>query len=144
MSKTLVIVESPAKAKSISKFLGSRYTVKASMGHLRDLPKSQLGVDLENDFEPKYIAIRGRGDLIKDLRAAAKGADKVFLASDPDREGKRLLGIFLICWDLTKVTKTGLSFMRLLNKLYSLQLNILVRSTKIGWMPSKPAGYWIA
>jgi len=90
MSKTLVIVESPAKAKSISKFLGSRYTVKASMGHLRDLPKSQLGVDLENDFEPKYIAIRGRGDLIKDLRAAAKGADKVFLASDPDREGEAI------------------------------------------------------
>ena len=90
MSKTLVIVESPAKAKSISKFLGSRYTVKASMGHLRDLPKSQLGVDLEHDFEPKYIAIRGRGDLIKDLRAAAKGADKVFLASDPDREGEAI------------------------------------------------------
>lgn len=90
MSKTLVIVESPAKAKSISKFLGSRFTVKASMGHLRDLPKSQLGVNLENDFEPKYIAIRGRGDLIKELRSAAKGADKVFLASDPDREGEAI------------------------------------------------------
>ncbi|AET70059.1 DNA topoisomerase I, bacterial [Desulfosporosinus orientis DSM 765] len=90
MSKTLVIVESPAKAKSISKFLGSRYTVKASMGHLRDLPKSQMGVDLENDFEPKYIAIRGRGDLIKELRAAAKSADRVFLASDPDREGEAI------------------------------------------------------
>lgn len=72
-TKTLVIVESPAKAKSLSKFLGSRYTVKASMGHLRDLPKSQLGVDLENNFEPKYIAIRGRGDLIKELRVAAIG-----------------------------------------------------------------------
>lgn len=90
MSKTLVIVESPAKAKSISKFLGSRYTVKASMGHLRDLPKSQLGVDLEHDFEPKYIAIRGRGALIKELRLAAKGADKVLLASDPDREGEAI------------------------------------------------------
>ncbi|TGE35328.1 type I DNA topoisomerase [Desulfosporosinus fructosivorans] len=90
MSKTLVIVESPAKAKSISKFLGSRYTVKASMGHLRDLPKSQLGVDLEHDFEPKYIAIRGRGTLIKELRLAAKGADKVLLASDPDREGEAI------------------------------------------------------
>ncbi len=90
MSKTLVIVESPAKAKSISKFLGSRYTVKASMGHLRDLPKSQLGVDLENDFEPKYIAIRGRGTLIKELRLAAKSADKVLLASDPDREGEAI------------------------------------------------------
>ncbi|ODA40722.1 type I DNA topoisomerase [Desulfosporosinus sp. BG] len=99
MSKTLVIVESPAKAKSISKFLGSRYTVKASMGHLRDLPKSQLGVDLEHDFEPKYIAIRGRGDLIKDLRVAAKGADKVFLASDPDREGEA------IAWHLSHLLR---------------------------------------
>lgn len=90
MSKTLVIVESPAKAKSISKFLGSRYAVKASMGHLRDLPKSQLGVDLEHEFEPKYISIRGRGELIKELRAAAKGADNVLLASDPDREGEAI------------------------------------------------------
>lgn len=90
MAKTLVIVESPAKAKSIGKFLGSHYTVKASMGHLRDLPKSQLGVDVENDFEPKYIAIRGRGDLIKELRAAAKSADRILLASDPDREGEAI------------------------------------------------------
>ncbi len=90
MSKTLVIVESPAKAKSISKFLGGRYTVKASMGHLRDLPKSQLGVDIEHRFEPKYIAIRGKGELIKELRAAAKNADRVLLASDPDREGEAI------------------------------------------------------
>ncbi|HVJ47783.1 type I DNA topoisomerase [Desulfitobacterium sp.] len=90
MAKTLVIVESPAKAKSISKFLSKQYTVKASMGHLRDLPKSQLGVDIENDFEPKYIAIRGRGDLIKELRTAAKAADKILLASDPDREGEAI------------------------------------------------------
>jgi len=103
VSKTLVIVESPAKAKSISKFLGSRYTVKASMGHLRDLPKSQLGVDLEHDFEPKYIAIRGRGDLIKELRAAAKGADKVLLASDPDREGEA------IAWHLSHLLGLNLS-----------------------------------
>ncbi|MGE4273586.1 MAG: type I DNA topoisomerase [Desulfitobacterium sp.] len=90
MAKTLVIVESPAKAKSISKFLSSNYTVKASMGHLRDLPKSQMGVDVDNDFEPKYIAIRGRGDLIKELRAAAKNASRVLLASDPDREGEAI------------------------------------------------------
>lgn len=90
MTKTLVIVESPAKAKSISKFLSKNYLVKASMGHLRDLPKSQIGVDIENDFEPKYIAIRGRGELVKELRAAAKGADKVLLASDPDREGEAI------------------------------------------------------
>ncbi|AGA70020.1 DNA topoisomerase I [Desulfitobacterium dichloroeliminans LMG P-21439] len=90
MAKTLVIVESPAKAKSISKFLSNNYTVKASMGHLRDLPKSQMGVDVDNDFEPKYIAIRGRGDLIKELRAAAKNADRILLASDPDREGEAI------------------------------------------------------
>lgn len=90
MAKTLVIVESPAKAKSISKFLSNNYTVKASMGHLRDLPKSQMGVDVDNDFEPKYIAIRGRGDLIKELRAAAKTANKILLASDPDREGEAI------------------------------------------------------
>ncbi|KGK90544.1 DNA topoisomerase I [Desulfosporosinus sp. HMP52] len=110
MSKTLVIVESPAKAKSISKFLGSRYTVKASMGHLRDLPKSQLGVDLENDFEPKYIAIRGRGDLIKELRAAAKGADKVFLASDPDREGEAIAWHLSHLLGLNKEDKNRIEF----------------------------------
>ncbi|HBV87364.1 MAG TPA: type I DNA topoisomerase [Desulfosporosinus sp.] len=110
MSKTLVIVESPAKAKSISKFLGSRYTVKASMGHLRDLPKSQLGVDLENDFEPKYIAIRGRGDLIKELRAAAKGADKVFLASDPDREGEAIAWHLSHLLGLNKGDKNRIEF----------------------------------
>ncbi|MDR1321987.1 MAG: type I DNA topoisomerase [Gracilibacteraceae bacterium] len=90
MAKTLVIVESPAKAKSIGKFLSRNYVVKASMGHLRDLPKSQIGVDVEHDFEPKYIPIRGRGPLVKELRAAAKGVDNVLLASDPDREGEAI------------------------------------------------------
>jgi DNA topoisomerase I len=99
MSKTLVIVESPAKAKSIGKFLGKKYIVKASMGHVRDLPKSQLGVDVENDFEPKYITIRGKGDLIKELRTAAKTADKILLASDPDREGEA------IAWHLQHILR---------------------------------------
>ena len=90
MSKVLVIVESPAKAKTIEKFLGRRYTVKASIGHVRDLPKSQFGVDVDQDFEPKYIAIRGKGDIIKELRQAAKGADRVLLAADPDREGEAI------------------------------------------------------
>lgn len=90
MSKSLVIVESPAKAKTIEKFLGRNYSVKASMGHLRDLPKSQFGIDIENEFTPKYINIRGKGDLIKSLRSAAKNAAKVFLASDPDREGEAI------------------------------------------------------
>lgn len=90
LEKTLVIVESPAKAKSIGKFLGSKYFVKASMGHLRDLPKSQFGVDPDKGFEPKYIAIRGKGDIIKELKTAAKKAGRVFLASDPDREGEAI------------------------------------------------------
>ena len=90
MTMNLVIVESPTKSKTIEKFLGKNYTVRASMGHLRDLPKSTFGVDIENDFEPKYINIRGKGDLIKDLKALAKKADKVYLATDPDREGEAI------------------------------------------------------
>lgn len=97
LSKTLVIVESPAKAKSIGKYLGRNYTVKASMGHVRDLPKSQFGVDVEKDFSPKYITIRGKGDIIKELRSAVKKVDRVLLASDPDREGEA------IAWHLTKL-----------------------------------------
>ena len=85
--KTLVIVESPSKANTIGKYLGSSYKVVASVGHVRDLPKSTLGIDIENDFEPKYIPIRGKGDLIKSLKKEAKASTKVLLATDPDREG---------------------------------------------------------
>ncbi len=88
--KNLVIVESPAKAKTLKKFLGSNYKIEASMGHVRDLPKSDLGVDLENDFEPRYITIRGKGELLKKLRREAKNANKVYLATDPDREGEAI------------------------------------------------------
>lgn len=90
MSNNLVIVESPAKAKTIEKFLGKNYKVVASIGHIRDLPKSTMGVDFDNDFEPKYINIRGKGDLIKSLKSAAKKADHVYLATDPDREGEAI------------------------------------------------------
>lgn len=90
MAKKLVIVESPAKAKTIKKFLGSNYEVVASNGHVRDLPKSSLGVDIENDFEPKYITIRGKGELLAKLRKQVKKADKVYLATDPDREGEAI------------------------------------------------------
>ena len=90
MAKNLVIVESPAKVKTIKKFLGSKYSVEASMGHVRDLPKSQMGIDVDNDFEPKYITIRGKGELLAKLRKAAKGADKIYLATDPDREGEAI------------------------------------------------------
>lgn len=88
--KSLVIVESPAKAKTIGKFLGSRYKVVASVGHVRDLPKSKMGIDIENDFEPQYINIRGKGDVIKELKKEAKKAKKVMLATDPDREGEAI------------------------------------------------------
>jgi len=90
LSKILVIVESPAKAKTIGKFLGRNYFVKASMGHVRDLPKSQLGVNVDEGYAPKYITIRGKGDIIKDLRTAVKKADQVLIASDPDREGEAI------------------------------------------------------
>lgn len=90
MSDYLVIVESPAKAKTIEKYLGKKYTVKASMGHVRDLPKSQMGVDIEHNFQPKYITIRGKGPVLKELKNAAKKAKKVFLAADPDREGEAI------------------------------------------------------
>ena len=97
MADYLVIVESPAKTKTIKKYLSSRYTVKSSMGHIRDLPKSQMGIDIENNFTPKYINIRGKGDLIKDLRKAAKKAKKIYLAADPDREGEA------IAWHLAHI-----------------------------------------
>jgi DNA topoisomerase-1 len=99
MSKNLVIVESPAKAKTIKKFLGTNYEVLASNGHVRDLPKSQMGIDVEHDFEPKYITIRGKGDLLAKLRKEVKKADKVYLATDPDREGEA------ISWHLSKTLK---------------------------------------
>ena len=90
MADSLVIVESPAKAKTISKYLGRNYIVKASMGHVRDLPKSQTGVDIENNFNPKYITIRGKGSVLKELRDAAKKVKNIYLAADPDREGEAI------------------------------------------------------
>jgi len=90
MANNLVIVESPAKAKTIGRFLGKNYKIVASVGHVRDLPKSQMGVDIEHNFEPKYITIRGKGDVISKLKKEAKAADKVFLATDPDREGEAI------------------------------------------------------
>ena len=99
MANSLVIVESPAKVKTIKKFLGSNYVVDASNGHVRDLPKSTLGIDVEHDYEPKYITIRGKGDILAKLRKEVKKADKIYLATDPDREGEA------ISWHLTKALK---------------------------------------
>ena len=99
MAKNLVIVESPAKVKTIKKFLGANYEVDASNGHVRDMPKSQLGIDIEHDYEPKYITIRGKGDILAKLRKEVKKADKIYLATDPDREGEA------ISWHLSKALK---------------------------------------
>ncbi len=99
MSNSLVIVESPAKVKTIRKFLGNNYTVDASNGHVRDLPKSTMGISVENDYEPKYITIRGKGDILAKLRKEVKKADKIYLATDPDREGEA------ISWHLMKALK---------------------------------------
>ena len=99
MAKNLLIVESPAKAKTIKKFLGANYEVIASNGHVRDIPKSQMGIDVENDFEPKYITIRGKGDVLAKLRKEVKKSEKVYLATDPDREGEA------ISWHLAEALK---------------------------------------
>ena len=99
MKKPLIIVESPTKARTIKKFLPARYVVKASVGHVRDLPKSTLGVDVDHDFTPRYLTIKGKGDVIKELKSAVKGASEVYLATDPDREGEA------IAWHLAELLK---------------------------------------
>ena len=106
MAHYLVIVESPAKVKTIKKFLGSNYTVAASQGHVRDLPKSQLGIDIEHDYEPKYITIRGKGDILANLRKEVKKSDKFYLDTDPDREGEA------ISWHLAAALKLDEKKMR--------------------------------
>ncbi|MCL2545538.1 MAG: toprim domain-containing protein, partial [Clostridia bacterium] len=96
-STKLIIVESPAKARTIARFLGKGYKVEASNGHIRDLPKSQMGIDIQNGFTPKYITIRGRGDILDKIRKEARHASKIYLATDPDREGEA------ISWHLAQI-----------------------------------------
>ena len=118
MGQNLVIVESPAKVKTIKKFLGPNYEVAASNGHVRDLPKSRMGIDIENDYEPKYITIRGKGDILANLRKEVKKAEKIYLATDPDREGEA------ISWHLTKalnLEKTG-------KKVYRITFNEITKN----------------
>ena len=131
IKKNLVIVESPSKAKTIGKFLGRSYKVVASLGHIRDLPKSRMGVDIENDYTPDYISIRGKGDVIKELRKDVKNAKAVYLASDPDREGEA------IAWHLSY----GLPLMKLLKMLLKKLLRNPERLIWISWMPSRHDGY---
>src|SRR5690625_7044389 len=97
MSKNLVIVESPAKAKTIERYLGKKFTVRASNGHVRDLPKSQMGVDVENNYEPKYITIRGKGEKLKELRKEAKKADKIYLARSEEHTSELQSRGHLVC-----------------------------------------------
>ena len=111
-AKNLVIVESPAKAKTIGKYLGPDYQVKASMGHLRDLPKSTLGVDVDGDFTPNYKPIKGKEDIIKDLKTAAKGSQTVYLATDPDREGEAISWHLKYLLDLDDARPAGSPLMR--------------------------------
>ena len=119
MAKSLVIVESPAKVKTIKKFLGANYEVVASNGHVRDLPKSQMGIDIEHDFEPKYITIRGKGDLLSAIRKEVKKADKIYLATDPDREGEA------ISWHLLAALKLADSKDK---KVYRISFNEITKS----------------
>ncbi len=116
MHKNLVIVESPAKVKSIQKFLGKNYEVMASQGHIRDLPKSQLGIDVDNDFEPKYITIRGKGPLLASLKKAAKKADTVYLATDPDREGEAISWHLAAAMDLNDSNMKRITFNEITKK----------------------------
>lgn len=118
MQKKLLIVESPAKVKTIKKYLGEDFDIKASNGHVRDLPKSQMGIDVENDYEPKYITIRGKGDLLADLRKSVKKADKIYLATDPDREGEA------ISWHLSKALKLDESD----KKVYRISFNEITKN----------------
>ena len=115
MAKYLVIVESPAKVNTIKKFLGANYEVMASNGHVRDLPKSQMGIGPENDFEPKYITIRGKGDILAKLRKEAKKAEKIYLATDPDREGEA------ISWHLSQALNQDLK------KMYRITFNEITK-----------------
>ncbi|HML48415.1 MAG TPA: DNA topoisomerase, partial [Clostridia bacterium] len=112
----LVIVESPAKARTIGKYLGRNYHVEASNGHVRDLPKSQIGVDIEHDFEPKYITIRGRGDVLERIRKEARNASQILLATDPDREGEAISWHLAFVLGLDPSTSCRVSFQEITSK----------------------------
>lgn len=140
---TLVIVESAAKAKTLSKFLGKGYRVKASIGHIKDLPKSKLGIDIDNDFEPQYITIRGKGDLLKEIKDESQRAEQVLLATDPDREGEAIAWHLQNAMRIPADAKCRVEF----NEITKEAVKKLSRNhgplTSIGLMPSRPEEYWI-
>lgn len=137
--QSLVIVESPAKAKTIGKYLGKDYEVKACMGHLRDLQKSKLSVDVDNDFEPVYKPIKGKEAIISDLKKSAKAADTVYLATDPDREGEAISWHLKSLLDLPDKKQSGSPSMRSRRTWSARASKIPGTSTRIWWMPSRPA-----
>src|SRR5579875_625799 len=140
MAKSLVIVESPAKAKTINKYLGPDYMVKASMGHVMDLPKKDLGVDIEKNFKPTYHIIPSRKDVIQELRSAAKKADAVYLAADPDREGE---AICANCWIRRNRKSTVCSSTKSRATPSKKPSSIPERLTRGWWTPSRRGGFWI-
>ena len=139
----LVIVESPTKAKTIGKYLGSGYDVKATVGHLRDLPTRELGVDVENGFEPKYVTIKGKTKTLAELKKAAKGASAIYLATDPDREGEA------IAWHVADQIRQAWRFhsttascsTRSPRRPFRRRSGTRARSTTARWMPSRPAAF---
>jgi len=143
-SHNLVIVESPSKAKTIGRYLGSDYIVKASMGHLRDLPKSKMGVDLENDFTPQYIAVRGKESLIKELKADAAKAKTVYLATDPDREGEAISWHLKELLGLPDEKAQRVTFNEITQKVVRESIQNPGRLTTTWWMPSRPEEFWTA
>ena len=136
-SSKLVIVESPAKAKTIQKYLGKGYEVMASMGHVRDLPKSRLGVDIEHDFQPEYIDIRGKGELRNQLKKAAKHSSFVYLATDPDREGEAISWHLSNMLGLDNEEKNRVTF----NEITKTGIKNRATSTSIWSTPSRPAAF---
>ncbi|MCD8480889.1 MAG: toprim domain-containing protein [Candidatus Cloacimonetes bacterium] len=145
MSKGLIVVESPAKASTISKFLKNQYSVKASMGHVRDLPAHDLGVNVAKDFAPSYVTDKKKSKIISELKEAAKSADAIYLASDHDREGEA------IAWHLSKVMEKEIKgkpcivlfSTRSLRRPSSAPSKLPVRSIWPRWMPNRPVACWI-
>jgi hypothetical protein len=144
MSNYLVIVESPTKVTSIKKYLGSRYKVMASQGHVRDLPKSQIGIDLDQDYEPHYITIRGKGDILSALRKEVKKADKIYLATDPDREGEAIAWHLKHALNLDDKDVRRVSFNEITKDAVNSRSLMRVILIWIRSMPSRQGVLWIA
>ena len=143
-AKNLVIVESPAKAKTIGKYLGPDYEVMASMGHLRDLPKSKIGVDVDKDFELDYKPIKGKEEIIRELKKAADKADMVYLATDPDREGEAISWHLKYLLDLDDAKTRRVTFNEITKKVVQESIAAPRHIDQDWWTPSRPGACWTA